>query len=105
MPHPSSAAAVNAPQVGFHHLGNQGAERSFRPPPQFLAGLAGVANQAAHFRRAEVAGIDLHAHCAGRGVPALFRTPEPCQLISTPTSLKARSTNSRTECASPVAST
>src|SRR5438552_3596971 len=59
-------------EVAGHHFADQLGERRLRLPAEFLARLAGIADQEIHFGRAEINRIDAHQCFAGFLVDAGF---------------------------------
>ena len=77
----------------------------FVAPAELGVGLARIAEQQFDFRRPEISRIDAHQRIAVLGIITDFVDARALPAIVVPTSANANSTNSRTECVSPVAST
>ncbi len=74
-------------------------------PAELIVRLSRIADQVIDFRRAEISRIDLDEHFSGILIYALLLYALPLPNDRASDMDNAFSTNSRTECASPVAST
>ncbi len=97
--------AADLVEVGGHHLGHEIGEGDGVAPAKLCMSLGRVAQEIVDLERAEVARVDLDQELAGAAVEPFSSGPSPFQTSSRPVSAKARSMNSRTLWASPVAST
>src|SRR5215831_290258 len=100
----ASVLPLHGDEIGLDHLAHQVLEARLVSPAELLARLRGIAVQEVDFGRSIVLGVDLDEHLARLSVAAFSSRPLPCHVIRLPVSANASSTNSRTECVSPVAS-
>ncbi len=93
------------PQICLDHDRAEGIERGCCLPAQNLAGIAGIADQQFHFRRAEEGGLTRTTDLAGFGAAAGFIDAFALPVEFDATFAKAKLTKSRTGVVRPVART
>ena len=91
--------------IGIDHLGDQLGAKVVLLPAELGRGLARVAEQQIDLGRPEIARIDRDQHLAGALAHAALVDAAAAPVDVAADLPKASSTNSRTECVSPVAST